>query len=599
MNFFSDGDLTPELTSPSVSRPPSPKSDTEVEVYKNKRGEVDLNQWNWDWGQLPERQNSLIETPKLEEIPKENQTEKDDQLPIEITKDFAIASIDREVIKVPEVTQVPEITNVLEAPKETISNPAIINPIIANPATKLINKSDIKPNPEGIYLEETEKLDSEVAALYLDQKTNSTKMVPKQAPTQINVAKDDDQESGNGQSLPQSPLRDSFTILGDIHISLCGFNFNNTANNSAMASPKPASDAQISPGSSVAPLATSLPTTSSLTVSTSINNFAEISSTSPRSPAVVQSPDVTPANFDEMFQLCSVPFEKFLDEITTITQNPNLVIKINNRYMNWTSAGPIIIAALVYHRPLSPDVINMVIEANTPKVTKQTVQQQQQQQSQQQQQTDSSKRSGWRNSFFGWGNRKTQTQPTTQTNEPLLAKQILTTTATEKAATPPSSLLTTAKHIEGVMFDEDLVHQPQQSQQQEQEQQQQQQEQEPSLTVKTDEKSLAKEKEIVDAFKTTQHRQHRQFGHRSHHLHHHHHDHLQTRQLRLPSQNSIDSTNSEVIFDNKRYHKTTRLSSDLIEKLNLNPGINEIQYSVTTALQGLLEFYFLLKSCKT
>ena len=32
VNFFSDGEITPELTSPAVSRPPTPKSDTEAEI---------------------------------------------------------------------------------------------------------------------------------------------------------------------------------------------------------------------------------------------------------------------------------------------------------------------------------------------------------------------------------------------------------------------------------------------------------------------------------------------------------------------------------------------------------------------------------------
>ena len=39
-------------------------------------------------------------------------------------------------------------------------------------------------------------------------------------------------------------------------------------------------------------------------------------------------------------------------------------------------------------------------------------------------------------------------------------------------------------------------------------------------------------------------------------------------------------------FKEKKLKKTTRLSSSQIEELNLNPGANEIVYSVTTALQG-------------
>ena len=53
---------------------------------------------------------------------------------------------------------------------------------------------------------------------------------------------------------------------------------------------------------------------------------------------------------------------------------------------------------------------------------------------------------------------------------------------------------------------------------------------------------------------------------------------------------SIESTDSLSNEPERKpevhYRKTTRLSSDLINKLNLQPGSNEIQYSVTTALQG-------------
>lgn len=37
INFFSDGEITPELTSPAVSRPPSPKSDTEAELISSMK----------------------------------------------------------------------------------------------------------------------------------------------------------------------------------------------------------------------------------------------------------------------------------------------------------------------------------------------------------------------------------------------------------------------------------------------------------------------------------------------------------------------------------------------------------------------------------
>lgn len=353
MNFFSDGDLTPEPTSPPVSRPPTPKSDTEVEVYKNKREEAEVNQWNWDWGQLPERQTS-----PSSEIAKE--TERKEPL------------IEEKETKETSQSSSPE-----KGSPSKVTNAVRIN----------IKPENIKT--DGIYLEDTDKLDSEVAAIYLDQKTNSAKLSqkPTPAPPQISINKDDDQESGNGQSLPQSPLRDCFTILGDVQISLCGFS-SNTINISNPQLP----EAPLSPGgnSSLLSMPSSLPNT--LTVSTSLNNLAEISTSpnirSPVSPPALQSENT---NFDDLFQQHSISFDKFIEEINTITQNPNLVLRINNRYMNWPSAGPIILAALVYHRSLSSDIINGVIEANTPKV-KQT------QQQQPTQPVDSKK--SWRNGFF-------------------------------------------------------------------------------------------------------------------------------------------------------------------------------------------------------
>lgn len=37
---------------------------------------------------------------------------------------------------------------------------------------------------------------------------------------------------------------------------------------------------------------------------------------------------------------------------------------------------------------------------------------------------------------------------------------------------------------------------------------------------------------------------------------------------------------------NEKFRKTLRLSSDQIQKLNLKNGMNEIEFSVTTAYQG-------------
>lgn len=54
--------------------------------------------------------------------------------------------------------------------------------------------------------------------------------------------------------------------------------------------------------------------------------------------------------------------------------------------------------------------------------------------------------------------------------------------------------------------------------------------------------------------------------------------------IKTPETSSISSP--KLATSEKKLKKTTRLSSDQIAQLNLNPGANEIIYSVTTALQG-------------
>ena len=300
-NFFSDGELTPELTSPAVSRPPTPKSDTELEMHKPKRQSISgadmANQWSWSWGQLPERQN--VKKSSTEPINESNLTED--------TKN--------------------------SSKEQQPSSNRLLGGMFS-----LIGPN--KTNQPGIYLDDTEKLDSEVAALYLDQKSYSTKS--NLNITQQKVNKDEDQESGRGQSLPQSP-RDYYNILGDVQISLCGFI---TSSSSAPNSPK---------------LPPSSPTSSTSTI---IMNDSLLQ---PAEPALISpSSSSVDFNFDDLFQQYSVPFEKFIDEISTITSNPNLIFKINNKYMNWQTASPIILAAVVFHKQLPTDVMNNLADNNNP-----------------------------------------------------------------------------------------------------------------------------------------------------------------------------------------------------------------------------------------
>ena len=394
VNFFSDGEITPEMTSPSVSRPSTPKSDTEYEIKSSKKhikrnsiSHENSNEWNWNWGQLPERQNTLSK-------------KESDQV------------------------------------KKELDN----------------NKFDVKTDSDGKYLDELEN--DALADLYLNQKAPKLTI---QTNTSKKIKVEEDQESGRGMSLPQSPREN---LLGDIQLSLCG-----SIATSLLASPIPKSDLPSS--SSQSNICASSSSTSLLGVSptqSNVKNFLDLSN------ELLNDQN----QFDDLFQQGLLSWDKFVEEMPSICQNPNLVIKLGGRYMNWSSAGPIILANLVYQKQLSNDQINNVLDTNLPKSSNKTSEQ-------------SGSKKGW---FFSWSKSKTN-QTISQQNKIEQSKS--------------QSLLTQAPK-----------------------------------------EDLKEEKEETMIFDT-----------------------------------DIDSDKKI-----QKYRRATRLSSEQIKNLNLRPGLNEIKYSVTTALQG-------------
>jgi phosphatidate phosphatase LPIN len=422
--FLSDGEITPELTSPVTSRPPTPKSDTEIEPHKTRKQSITTeiaNQWNWSWGQLPVRQNSNAAA--------------------------VVASLKSTTPSMlqPE-TAIINTTN--KSSKENVNVSTTTNAASTSPSSRILggvfnlisssSSSATATAAKGLYLEDTEKLDSEIAALYLDQKSNKTATAAFSPPSssssqqqqQQQKLKDDDQESGKGHdSLPQSPLRDSYSILGDVQISLCGFQPPNL-----LTTPTTSMTSLLSDLSS--PVSTTMAEDSS--TNTSVVSMSEMASGS-----------VT-GGFEDLFQQHSVPFERFMDEITTITANPNLVLKINNRYMNWASASPIILSAILYQKNLPTDTVNMVLDTHMPKTalktsettvttTTSTLTKNGEKQQHQQQQTttvppsNEQKRSTWGKMF--WGSKKTATPAQEQQSSILTATKTTTTTTTTTTVT--------------------------------------------------------------------------------------------------------------------------------------------------------------------
>ncbi|XP_064484898.1 phosphatidate phosphatase LPIN3-like isoform X3 [Ornithodoros turicata] len=172
MHPFSDGDLTPPH-SPQVSRPASPKSDTEYENrMMDANSQTEDNTISWTWGELPH-------IPQKSRF-KEAEEARDAETTL---KGEPLSSDDEELVKL----------------KRDVANHSMLGGVLSfmKPSTKKVKEETMT---EGIYLDDIDPqdLDPEVAALYFP------KYRSRQSPRQ----RDDDVESGNGPSLSQSPISD-------------------------------------------------------------------------------------------------------------------------------------------------------------------------------------------------------------------------------------------------------------------------------------------------------------------------------------------------------------------------------------------------------
>ncbi|CAF1062237.1 unnamed protein product, partial [Didymodactylos carnosus] len=101
---------------------------------------------------------------------------------------------------------------------------------------------------------------------------------------------------------------------------------------------------------------------------------------------------------DDLFNKHLVPYQQFITN-TDITNNPNLVVRINGKYYSWAVASVVMASASIYHEKLPQDIVDSLQEKHMiPKQTKTR---------------HSSERSGW---WLPWSKKiKTPTDSTTKT----------------------------------------------------------------------------------------------------------------------------------------------------------------------------------------
>lgn len=139
-------------------------------IFKAKIPEPSSPQWSWSWGQLPEKQ-----APK-------------DSLPTHGHKASTHETTTEAVIKAKESSKVSSSSSRLLGSMFNLIGSNSNEGSTSKPMS-IANSTAYPGKQDEIYLDETEKLDSEVAALYLNQKSESKAKKPVNLSIQPNKGK--------------------------------------------------------------------------------------------------------------------------------------------------------------------------------------------------------------------------------------------------------------------------------------------------------------------------------------------------------------------------------------------------------------------------
>lgn len=320
----SDGEWTP-TQSPSGSRPPTPKSDSELVSKPLERGVQKNNpQMHWDWGELPQATKSTTllkpkETPAVNVNPNEN-THFRVILSNTSEELGSISPVPRQIDTVMVVEEAD-----LQAPGAEINEPSLETigaAAIPHPAnedakqatTCLMQQGSKTDSPsrkkdkrsrhlgaDGVYLDDLTGMDPEVAALYFPKNGEQTAQSKSTSENGCRSANQSPQSVGSsGVDSGAESTSDGIRDLPSIAISLCG----------------------------------------------GLSDNKEISK--------------------EVFLEHEVTYQQFVDNPALI-DDPNLVVKIGNKYYNWTTAAPLLLAMQAFQKPLPKATVDSIMRDKMPK----------------------------------------------------------------------------------------------------------------------------------------------------------------------------------------------------------------------------------------
>ncbi|XP_006138616.1 phosphatidate phosphatase LPIN1 isoform X3 [Pelodiscus sinensis] len=321
----SDGEWSP-LKSPSGSRPPTPKSDSELVSKPLDRGMQKNNpQMHWDWGELPQaaKSTSLVKAKESSMVnvnPSESthfrviQSESAEQISSLTSlpasgQAAVVASNESDFQPAPNEINEGEIEALGEAEPPLSANEEIKQAAacLPQPVSKIDSPSRKKDKrsrhlgADGVYLDDLTDMDPEVAALYFPKNGENIahgKNANENGPRSANQSPHSGGSSGVDSGV--EGVSDGMRDLPSIAISLCG--------------------------------------------------------------GLSDNKEITKDQFLEQ----AVTYQQFVDN-PAIIDDPNLVVKIGNKYYNWTTAAPLLLAMQAFQKPLPKATVESIMRDKMPK----------------------------------------------------------------------------------------------------------------------------------------------------------------------------------------------------------------------------------------
>ncbi|XP_034965720.2 phosphatidate phosphatase LPIN1 isoform X1 [Zootoca vivipara] len=319
----------PATESPSGSRPPTPKSDSELVNKSLERGVQKNNpQMHWDWGELPQATKTAIplrlkESSSVVNVNPSESThfrviqnnvledlQSSTPLPVLEQVDAALTLEEPELREgTPEINE-PNVEMLGAAAPPLPANEEVKQAMacLAQPTSSKTDSPSRKKDKrcrhlgaDGVYLDDITDMEPEVAALYFpknDEQAAQSKVASENVPRSANQSPQTVGSSGIDSGIESTS--DGIRDLPSIAISLCG----------------------------------------------GLSENKEISK--------------------EKFLEQEVSYQQFVDN-PAIIDDPNLVVKIGSKYYNWTTAAPILLAMQAFQKPLPKATVESIMRDKMPK----------------------------------------------------------------------------------------------------------------------------------------------------------------------------------------------------------------------------------------